>query len=656
PTHPPRPLPAGKMAEVDELIVLQLKGVGLDLGSAKTVGDFDSPLLYKAAHRCCELISRDAVHDNPDALPAGMSQRFKATSDLASAIRSLGYPDDLTFNQLMYPTPADVKGLLSWLCQALPSRDKAADVHIDEEAGTASLVANAWELLDSRHRACERKLQERKAAAQRVWPPLKSEYPAVRRRRPVVFAAIHPFLTPASTEEADWCERHVPFTALQVDSHYDLFPSLIAFNAAQYAKEKQDELEWESAGKNAGMTKKEYRKKKRENMEQKLISASVSTTKFQGKFKSAPSAEAVELKIGKSRFMKEKQFGTEAVTNDLDMTELEETVLANAVSQHEHKKQQKIEEEGRLKKQLKKVSASILRLSEEAEESEKELARLQQEQETDADRIKEVTEDGDALEEMYNIYQQALELCDDPNNNEKLQEKMDAAQSAYEELEKDWQTREKKMKGKYELGKQELEKANGRLQLLYDEIDEAKAKMKELKVSAKKKEEERERLEAELLKLPKDVERDNYLQRILDIVKNISKQQDEGDKIAQQSLDTKAEIEEMQLGLKQAFLVAEEKCYNELKQDAQNEYGRAVYRQLISLREAFQELLVNVEDQGKTNQSLFEFDERIDKLKNRNQTLNTKSVNDDLSSLKVENDELGAELKELRSRLKALVK
>eukprot|EP01059_Diplonema_ambulator_P036671 TRINITY_DN9244_c2_g1_i1.p1 TRINITY_DN9244_c2_g1~~TRINITY_DN9244_c2_g1_i1.p1 ORF type:complete len:659 (+),score=277.63 TRINITY_DN9244_c2_g1_i1:41-1978(+) len=644
------------MSEVDELILLQLKGIEVDLGSAKGVTDFDAALFYKSAFKCCELISRELIQGKPESLPTGMSQRFKATSDLASAVISAGYGGELTFNQFMYPTPGDMRSVLSWLCQNLPSRDHGTAQKGDAGLGGADLAAHSWEMLENHQRLFERHQADRESVYKFVWPPLRGEYAKPPARQTAYYTTLHPFATPMSDAEADWCSRNLQFTSRQVYDRCDLYTSVLAYNGITVAKEKQEELEWETTGKHTGLSKKEYKKKKKETMSAKLTASSACTARYEGKFSTLDKDSSAEplVKGTKSRFMKEKEFGTEAMANETELTESEETQLAAAQTQHELQKEQKKNEEKAIKKQLKQTTETIQKLMEEAVEAEEELKRLKQLKESDAGKIIELTEDGDALEEMFNVYQSALELCDDPDNNNKLQEKMDSATTEYDTLEQEWKAKEKKMKVKYELLKAEFEKANSKLQALYDEIDENKLKMKELRVSSKKKEEQIVQMQTELEKLPKDVDREHYLQRIMDIIKNIGKQQDEVEKITDQSKETIVTIAELEEGLTKAFQVVDEKCYNEVKQDAANKHGRAVYRQLIALREAFDGLISGVEQQGVIKQSTYEYEEKIDKQKNRNEGLNTEQVNADLENIRAENEAAAARLKELRGQLKAL--
>eukprot|EP01060_Flectonema_neradi_P015878 TRINITY_DN22517_c0_g1_i1.p1 TRINITY_DN22517_c0_g1~~TRINITY_DN22517_c0_g1_i1.p1 ORF type:complete len:641 (+),score=191.22 TRINITY_DN22517_c0_g1_i1:63-1985(+) len=639
------------MAEIEELIFAQLNGLGIEVGDIRAIRDFDSSLLYRSAHRFCVEISKDVLKDSPKTLPAGMSSRFKATSELASAINSLGYPEELTFNQFMYPNPSTTRGVISWLCQNLPTKGEEAEARTDTDAlggGEASeLAIRCWEYLEDKATTFDRTLTDLRAASKTIWPPLRGDYQPPVKAVNQMPSGMCLFTTPTSDEEAEWCTQNVDYAVKQIRRKLKLFASLLSVNGAAAARDKLESDEWEKSGKGQGLSRKEFRRERREAIARMLEEIS----EKEAAAKAAEFRRRQELRAAnsstKSRFVTEMQFGT---VNELE----EQAALAEAESQHEQKKLEKAEESQRIRRKIKEATKSIQQLMQDTVAAQEEMDRLLTLQETESARVVEISEDGDVLEQKYDLYQRCLQLCDEENSQDTVVAQIEEALETHADLESQWEARQKKLRDRYNAIEAEIEKATSKSRLLMELVEEAKQRSKQLKIDSKKKDEFLRQLEAEVEKCPKGVDREHYLQRITDIIRNIRKQQDQVVNISNQTRDTMKEIGTMREHLVRAFAETEEVCFQEVKEDSQ-EAAKNVYKGLISLRENFDKLIEGVEQKGSLNQQTYEIEEKLEKQQSRNESIDTEQITTDVANIQQENDALAGELKQLRSKLKSLL-
>ncbi|KAL1503226.1 hypothetical protein AB1Y20_011282 [Prymnesium parvum] len=120
------------MANSDDILLITLRQTGAELPSGATsVRELDAAALFGACAACVNAIheARGEEQRLLSALPANPGVRFRACTQLAAAIASLGYAEELGFNHFLYPNEAESRSLLLFLVDALPKLDAtAADV------------------------------------------------------------------------------------------------------------------------------------------------------------------------------------------------------------------------------------------------------------------------------------------------------------------------------------------------------------------------------------------------------------------------------------------------------------------------------------------------------------------------------------------------
>jgi len=108
--------------------------------------------------------------------------------------------------------------------------------------------------------------------------------------------------------------------------------------------------------------------------------------------------------------------------------------------------------------------------------------------------------------------------------------------------------------------------------------------MENLISDIRQKEDSLKKLKEDLEQLPKDVERKTYVDRIMDVVKNIDKQKTEINRILIDNKSRKQEMSKLTDDLGKTFKETEEAIYADAQKE---EYSKQLYKNLVDMREAF---------------------------------------------------------------------
>ncbi|KAK8375230.1 hypothetical protein O3P69_020298 [Scylla paramamosain] len=142
------------MEEVDKILILTLNHLGCDIDEEmKTVGSFGIEKVVGGVVRCLHAICSDC--DLPTSLPQNMAQRFRAAAAIAQAVKDTGYPGDIGYQSLLYPSEADLHRIFMFLIEKLPRDSSPVS---DEPINKATLI----------HREAKKKVSE---ALSQPWIP-----------------------------------------------------------------------------------------------------------------------------------------------------------------------------------------------------------------------------------------------------------------------------------------------------------------------------------------------------------------------------------------------------------------------------------------------------------------------------------------------------
>jgi Protein of unknown function (DUF812) len=74
----------------------------------------------------------------PSKLPPNMASRHRMCTEVAAKVKEVGFPGECGYNQLLYPSEAPTRALLTWLVQHLP---RPEDDRVEEAAGAGALLS-----------------------------------------------------------------------------------------------------------------------------------------------------------------------------------------------------------------------------------------------------------------------------------------------------------------------------------------------------------------------------------------------------------------------------------------------------------------------------------------------------------------------------------
>ncbi|TNV82574.1 hypothetical protein FGO68_gene7026 [Halteria grandinella] len=142
-------------------------------------------------------------------------------------------------------------------------------------------------------------------------------------------------------------------------------------------------------------------------------------------------------------------------------------------------------------------------------------------------------------------------------------------------------------------------------------------------------------MEQEFTKLPKDLNRNQYLKRINEIIGNLKAQKKEIHGILEEIRDIQRDTEGVVQQIKKIDNDVEEFIFNEAKKD---KVAMSIYKEIIHLKENFDKLVVNIQEQNKMKNGIREVETKLEdfRIKYKNMEEINKLEND-LNAIRAEN-------------------
>jgi len=234
-------------------------------------------------------------------------------------------------------------------------------------------------------------------------------------------------------------------------------------------------------------------------------------------------------------------------------------------------------------------------------------------------------------------------------NLEELRKMSQAAAEKLMNLGKEWEQHRAPLVAKFRRQKQLLVERKDEVGTKVGLIQQMRKDMKEKLNDLRDKEKIYQQVLDELNKLPKSINRQVYVDRIMDVVKNLERQKVDIKKILEDVRRVQKDINATSETSKRSFAVADEVVYQAAaKKDA---FAIQSYKNVVTLREGFDQLVASVEDTGKHKNETREMGARIDVIESRNTALNMERVEKDLDQVKKENKAMVGKLKQLNPSL-----
>ncbi|KAM7339273.1 hypothetical protein ACRRTK_002757 [Alexandromys fortis] len=603
----------------------------------QTLRAFTTELVVEAVVRCLRVISPDVGSGLSHLLPPAMSARFRLAMSLAQACMDLGYPLELGYQNFLYPSEPDLRDLLLFLAERLPT-DASEDA--DQPAGDSAIFLRA---IGSQIRdqlalpwvpplLRTPKLQRLQGSALRqsfhsstlVLPELSS------RGEPREFQE-SPLLLPAPTQvpqlvgrAASLLEHH----AIQLCQHVsrdcpgdeDLVCRTHRLPSQEDSRAAQQRLHKQLA----------------EHLRQSWgpVGASPQVRDL-GEMLQAWDARTTTSAPKGSRFTHSEKF-TFHLEPQVQAPQVPDVPATSQRPEQDIRAAQEQELES-LREQLASVNHNI----EEVEADMKTLGINLMQVETECRQSElSVAEQEQALR----LKSRAVELLPDGAANlAKLQLVVESSAQRVIHLASQWEKHRVPLLAEYRhLRKlQDCRELESSRRLA--EIQELHQSVRAAAEEARRKEEVYKQLVSELETLPKDVSRLAYTQRILEIVGNIRKQKEEITKILSDTKELQKEINSLSGKLDRTFAVTDELVFKDAKKD---DAVRKAYKYLAALHENCSQLIQTIEDTGTIMREVRDLEEQIETEMGKKTLSNLEKICEDYRALRQENAGLLARVRE----------
>jgi hypothetical protein len=533
---------------------------------------------------CARCINAIAGGDSalPTKLPKGMSQRFRVGTDLANAVKDLGYMTDIGYNTFLYSNEAEARQLLMWLVERLPKEASEASAEVLNHAALfeRSLTKQVANRLESgwSPRYCKSggiawrgtDNSAKKGGHDTVNWTLETTYDVVGFHAVPVTDPLDNAEKPSKAAKAYYANA-MPLITAQPPMRQDVPASLLQRTAQSLAAATEWEEEWESDGVKSGLSQPDYKVKKSTGVKTKmanLLRAAVLRSEAEGKKDSDMLhflGEFADDDLGDSKFRNQEKmmYATEEVDENAPKAATEEELQAGR-EEELAAAQAKTEE---ILAKLAELQAGIEKLTAGVNNLEEKTAALDK---TNADG-----------EETYKTRKKILDLL--PNAEEnivKLQGVVDASTKRLIAIAGKWESRRVELVETYRQLRHAQTDVDGVAALKMEKIKAVRVEMKGVADFAKSKDLAIKQLTEEYEKMDKSASRSSYTRRILEIVKNIQKQRDEIVKVIADTTVLQRERNAVEEKLLRTYHVTDEMIFKDAKTD---ETSRKAYKFLANI-------------------------------------------------------------------------
>eukprot|EP00163_Fabomonas_tropica_P031331 TRINITY_DN7416_c0_g1_i1.p1 TRINITY_DN7416_c0_g1~~TRINITY_DN7416_c0_g1_i1.p1 ORF type:complete len:662 (+),score=184.03 TRINITY_DN7416_c0_g1_i1:141-1988(+) len=614
------------MDATDKVLLLSLKSVGCEFDpSVGSVADFSPELIVEATARCLNVINPNA--NASTTLPSQMSSRFRVCTDLATAVTDLGYNQELGYHQFLYPNEKDTRNMLLFLVERLPKGEGDGEGQVGAESLSASALMFK-NMLDSLKTWSP------------MWVPREYSKPSIRTRRALVTCSLatpdslHSGNKATADAEAAYARTHLPLSSRQPETRPGVVPSILAHNHDGFVAAQEREALWAAAELETGQSRAELRRQR-----QAQISSMVSAALRAG----APApgdASGGSLTLDQllssyegdgshnrgGIFSHQADFGQETDDSGLVDSEKDQAELAK-------------ERQAELDALQEEIAGITDEIQTKARESEGMVAKTRQSEQ----QRTELLEKRAVLEEEYKTKKRTFDLLDDLENNlVELRKLSQATAQRLMELGGEWEARRGPLVEQYRQKKDELAQRKQECQNKLERIKTMRKEMKDMVNSVRAKDGLHKQLVQEYERMPKDVDRALYTHRIMDIVKNVKKQNDEINKILVDSRNVRKEINQATEALARSHAATEELVFKDANKDPA---AKQAYKSLAELHDKFGQLVDHVAETGNLTNEARDLEIKRDLLLSRNTGINMERIQADLKQIKGENAQLIAKLK-----------
>jgi hypothetical protein len=589
----------------------------------------DPGLFFHVASLCLTAVhaARGARANYPSKLPGGKAQQFRIGTSMADDVKQLGYNSELGYEAFLYPVEATVKKLLRFLVDKLPKPESEGGRGADESVAGAGGAAAAG-LADVKKVLTE--------WTRKQWNVLAYHGAHARPAVPVACVPLSlPSTAHASKDTLNYYAKQQPLVSAQPRSPASLAPSVLALHTLELVRKENltDEFDRkarnaESAARIKGLLKNAFGSALRAREAYLAASRGADLSDYA----SAAAAGA------RSAFGRKQAFENEAANNNIVAAAPE----ASGPSAEEREAALRAEREKQLA-DLQSQLDELLAAQRAADARAEELATQSRQMESELASALESSVD---LEAAYMTKKRTLDLLPDAANNmAELQKLVAASSERLLALASEWESHRAPLVAKIRRARASLAERKTEMAGKIDAIRRLREEMKEKATDLREKEKLARLLAEELNALPKSINRQVYVRRIMDLMKNIDKQKASIRSVLSDVRAVQKDINLVSEASRRSFAVADEVVFQAAKRNPKDEAMTKTYKYVVHLREGFVELVASVEAKGKAENDIRALQAQIDDVDSRNSSLNTERIEADLGQVKKENKQMQARIK-----------
>ncbi|XP_076173096.1 coiled-coil domain-containing protein 22 homolog isoform X2 [Ptiloglossa arizonensis] len=518
-----------------------------------------------------------------------MAARFRLGATLAQACAELGYKGDIGYQTFLYSSEADLRRVFMFFIEKLPKEcDKTLNEPISNiallEKSIASIISQGLSVPWLPH-YCHTKGFRNRGRTNGPYISVNLEIPTIED----------------GEEYQDYCIHYLQSVPKQVQNQQSFLPSLISYNAKALHSHPMsilDRINW--------LNKEHCNKVTCVNAPDDiniLNRVSIKDTMLTSKQPQVKDENIKEPMLPKQEILNK----TEKQELEVEKIKVECEILKTNIEE--------------LQDEIKKLNNSVIQITINYQNEEKELT---------------------INEEQTKIKARIYDLLQDSEENiKKLGATIEVTTNKLINLGNQWEKHRVPLIQKY---RQEREKHSTKAsasQKKLDEIKLLKEKERELQEECHNKDQQYSQLVTEVQKLPKEVNRSAYTQRILEIINNVKKQRDEINKVLADTREIQKEINMLTGKVERSFTVVDELIYRDV---IINDASRKPYILLATLHSDCSELVSLVEETGATIREIRDLEEQIDSESTKNVGANLERITADLKQMKQETAALTAQL------------
>jgi len=255
------------------------------------------------------------------------------------------------------------------------------------------------------------------------------------------------------------------------------------------------------------------------------------------------------------------------------------------------------------------------------------------------------------LEDVYKLKKRTLDLLPEAEKNlEQLGQVSVENTKRLLKFGEEWEKTRVPLVTKIRRGKQLLDARKADVGKKVKLIKTMRGEMKLKAQAIREKDAIYKQLAEELSKLPKSINRQVYIRRIMDIVKNLDKQKLDIKKVLVDVKRVQKDINQISKTSTRSFAMADEVVYQTAKNNREDPVATQAYKNVVTMREGFTALVEKVEETGRCKNEITEMQSRIEAIESRNTNLNMERVQKDLEQVKKENKQLATKIRAIKAK------